>query len=153
MSWLGRLIDETEDSLASVSGLASAERDQVVADFVDTIRSLAPSPRSSALEVVVLRLHRRVARLRRSRSHPAPAEVMLQASWSSRQIVVWAGGRGAPSESNEALADRLERAGGPPQGWELHPGVPLPGGGRAEAISISMKDALGWLVALNAEAA
>ena len=38
---------------------------------------------------------------------------------------------------------------GPPHGWQVHKGVTLPGGGRADSLSISMKDALGWLVAVG----
>ncbi len=44
----------------------------------------------------------------------------------------------------------LEEIGGPPVGWQIHPGVPLPGGMRADALAIPMKDALGWLVAVGA---
>ncbi|MEY2581426.1 MAG: hypothetical protein QOE09_1275, partial [Ilumatobacteraceae bacterium] len=78
-----------------------------------------------------------------------PEEVQLQASWSEGQVVVWAGARGAVPEGNEELATRLESIGGPSVGWQLHPGVPLPGGQKAEAVAIPMKDALGWLVAIG----
>src|SRR4029079_151095 len=78
-----------------------------------------------------------------------PEEVVLQASWSDGQVVVWAGGRGSPPDGNDALATRLEAIGGPSVGWQLHAGVPLPGGVRAEAVAIPMKDALGWLVAIG----
>ena len=81
--------------------------------------------------------------------HREPDEVRLQASWSAGQVVVWAGGRGAPADGNDALATRLEAIGGPSVGWQLHRGVPLPGGIRAEAVAIPMKDALGWLVAIG----
>ena len=78
-----------------------------------------------------------------------PGEVQLQASWSNGQVVVWAAGRGAPAEANEELATRLESIGGPSVGWQLHPSVPLPGGLRADAVAIPLKDALGWLVAIG----
>ena len=43
----------------------------------------------------------------------------------------------------------LKRSAARRSGWQLHPGVPLPGGMRAEAVAIPMKDALGWLVAIG----
>ena len=76
-------------------------------------------------------------------------EVLLQASWFRGEVVVWAGGRGARPETNDELATRLEAIGGPPVGWELHAGVPLPDGQRAEAVAIPLSAALGWLVALG----
>jgi hypothetical protein len=141
---LDRLIFDAEDDLASVRQLPGEERDQVVADFTDTVQSLRataarlrpepPSPQDTSHPPVAL----------------APAETQLQASWSSGLVVVWAAGRGTVPEANEALATRLEAIGGPPVGWQLHPGVSLPGGLRAEALAIPVKDALGWLVAVGA---
>ena len=78
-----------------------------------------------------------------------PEPVRLQGSWSAGRLVVWAGGRGMAPEGNEELATRLEAAGGPPHGWEVHPGVKLPTGQRADALSISVADALGWLADLG----
>ena len=146
---LDRLIGDAEDDLASVRGIHGDERDQVVADFTDTLKSL----------------HRTAARLRPLPPSPIlaeldgddsisweylePGEVRLQASWAEGRVIVWAAGRGTDPDSNDALADRLQAVGGPPNGWEVHPGVTLPGGVRAEALSISMRDALGWLVAVG----
>ena len=53
----------------------------------------------------------------------------MQASWSACRLVVWAGGRGAAPESNDELATVWSGVAVPRSGWELHPGVPLPGGG------------------------
>ncbi len=141
-----RLIFDAEDDLDSVKNLQGDERDQVVADFVDTLDSL----RATA------------ARLRPPPPEPPPRysngaatelfepeEVQLQASWSSGQVVVWAAGRGSAPEANDALATRLESVGGPPVGWQLHAGIELPGGFTADALAIPMKDALGWLVAVG----
>src|SRR3954451_16197603 len=146
---LDRLILEAESGLASVLSLPDDVRDQVVADFTETLAAL----RATA------------SRLRPNSNgsvHPhsssdAPTqasaveigEVQLQASWSAGQIVVWAAGRGAPPEDNDQLATRLESIGGPPVGWRVHPGVSLPGGHHAEALAIPLKDALGWLVAVG----
>ena len=76
---------------------------------------------------------------------------MLQASWSAGTIVVWAGGRGAMPASNDELATRLEMCGGPAHGWSVHPGIRLGDGVSAEAVSIQVKDALGWLIATSAD--
>jgi len=62
---------------------------------------------------------------------------------------VWAAGRGTEGETNDQLATRLEAVGGPPNGWQLHPGVPLPDGSKAEAVAIPMRGALGWLVSVG----
>ncbi len=152
LTLLDRLILDAEDDLASVRNLTGEERDQVVADFTDTLNGLrstaarlrpapAPAPMATGAfvdETITLT------------SEPwEPEEVQLQASWSEGQVVVWAGARGAVPEGNEELATRLESIGGPSVGWQLHAGVPLPGGQKAEAVAIPMKDALGWLVAIG----
>ncbi|MEA3185275.1 MAG: hypothetical protein QOJ74_1752, partial [Ilumatobacteraceae bacterium] len=146
---LDRLIGETEADLAVVRNLPGEERDQVVADFTDTLHGLratvarlrpnSVAPTRAAAEDVEPRAF----------EYEEAGDVELQASWSAGQVVVWAGGRGATPEGNDELANRLEKIGGPAVGWQLHPGVPLPGGRRAEAVSIPMKDALGWLVAIG----
>ncbi len=131
-----RLLGEAQDGLASVRGLTGDEREQVVADFTDTVESL-----------------RRVAgMLRPAAVAEPPDEVALQASWAAGTVVVWAGGRGAQPASNDELATLLETCGGPPHGWSVHPGVPLEQGVRAEALSIQLKDALGWLIAISSDA-
>jgi hypothetical protein len=143
---LDRLIIDVERDLASARSLAGGERDQVVADLAESLASLRGT----------------VARLRRQTTPATPerqpaghsdeveaGEVELQASWASGQVVVWASGRGATPESHDELSTRLEAIGGPPLGWLLHPGVQLPGGGRADALAIPVKDALGWLVAVG----
>jgi hypothetical protein len=143
---LDRLIGDAEEDLASVRGIKGEERDQVVADFTETLKSL----------------HRTAARLRPLAPSPIlmedddlaweylePGPVELQASWSEDLVVVWAAGRGTEGETNDQLATRLEAVGGPPNGWQLHPGVPLPDGSKAEAVAIPMRGALGWLVSVG----
>jgi len=138
LSLLARLVGEAEDGLASARGLSGDERDHVVADFTDTIGSL-----------------RRTADLLRpmkaAEAEGPPDEVVLQASWSAGTIVVWAGGRRAIPASNDELATRLETCGGPAHGWSVHPGIRLEDGVSAEALSIKVKDALGWLIAISAD--
>ncbi len=146
---LDRLIGDAEDDLASVRGIQGDERDQVVADFAETLKNL----------------HRTAARLRPLAPSPIlaeldddddlsweylePGEVQLQASWLDGQVVVWAAGRGTEPETNDSIADRLEAVGGPPNGWSVHPGLALPSGAKAEAVSIAMRSALGWLVSIG----
>jgi SNF2-related domain/SNF2 Helicase protein/Helicase conserved C-terminal domain len=130
---LDRLIVDAEDKLASVRRLSGDEREQVVADFTGELDALLAT----------------AARLR-PEPEPEPGdEVQLQATWSAGHVVVWAAARGAEPEPNEALARRLEEIGGPPVGWQLHAGVPLPGGLRADAVAIPMRGVLGWLVAVG----
>ena len=127
---IDRLIIETEDDLASVRSLSGDERDQVVADLAETLDSLrstaarlrppAPCARTRALAA------RRRARAAAGRARHRD-EVQLQASWSGAGRRV-GGGRGARPESHDELPTRLEAIGGPPVGWQLHPGVQLPGG-------------------------
>jgi hypothetical protein len=153
LSLLDRLIIDVEDDLESVRNLRGDEREQVVADFTDTLdglRSTAallrppPPPRPQAVRTEFIDDDIPMA------SEPwEPGEVQLQASWSAGQVVVWAAGRGTAPEGNEELATRLETIGGPSVGWQLHPSVPLPGGARADAVAIPLKDALGWLVAIG----
>lgn len=149
VSMLDRLIIGAEDDLDSVSGLHGDERDQVVADFADTLDSLRAARARLRPPPVVAPRDDAHDFGEASDYHQEPAEVQLQASWSSGQVVVWAAGRGTPPETNDALATRLESIGGPPLGWQLHPGIDLPGGARAEALAIPVKDALGWLVAVG----
>ena len=156
---LDRLILEAEDDLESVRKLPGEERDQVVADLTETLESLLATaarfrPRSSPTRAP--RSDRDDFGDEFSDEFVAvpyevlePDEVKLQASWSEGLVVVWAAARGAEPELNDALAGRLESIGGPPVGWQLHAGVALPGGQRAEALAIPMKDALGWLVAVS----
>ncbi len=155
---LERMIVDAEDDVASVRRLGGAEREQVVADFVDTLQRLLdtaalllPEPPTS---VFLAPEPEPVAAAAAEFDDLAfeeiePGEVALQATWHMGQLVVWAGGRGVAPESHDELANRLEKVGGPPHGWQVHKGVPIPDGGRADALSISMKDALGWLVAVG----
>ncbi|HZA85616.1 MAG TPA: SNF2 helicase-associated domain-containing protein, partial [Acidimicrobiales bacterium] len=76
-------------------------------------------------------------------------EVRLQASWSAGEVVVWAAGPDTAPANHDELSDLLEAIGGPALGWNQHPGVVLPIGSRAAALSIPVADALGWLVAVG----
>jgi hypothetical protein len=163
---IDQMLRDTDLDLEGVrSSLHGEERDQVVNDFLATIAGfeavraiLRPPPPPTPEE-----LRRREQEEARRRPHvevPAePQPVALQGSWaparpdapgSAGRVVVWAAGRGTAPESNDELATRLEASGAPPHGWEAHPGVKLPEFGRADALSIAVEDALGWLAALGA---
>jgi hypothetical protein len=140
-STLERLLGETEDALEAVRGLAGDERDQVVLDFEEELARL-----ESAYELFTRAPGATVIQVA---ADPA-GEVRLQASWSGGKVIVWAAGPETPPASNDELADRLEAIGGPALGWSQHAAVPLPTGARAEALSIPVEEALGWLVAVGA---
>ncbi len=164
---LDRIIGEIEDDLDAVRPQRFDERDQVVADFIATLDLLnqivtairtpseagtievqAPDP-DVIYQLVVGNVPGHDAADDDDEPDLPPEPVRLQGSWSAGRLVVWAGGRGTPPEANEQLATRLEAAGGPPHGWEVHQGVKLPNGQRADALSISVADALGWLAVLG----
>ena len=137
---LERLLDDTEDNLESVRQIEGPERAQAVADFEQEL---------AQLEAVYERLMGTADPTAAVMVADPLGVVVLQASWSGGQIVVWASGPDAIPADNDGLADRLEAIGGPALGWNLHADVPLPNGTRAEALSIPVADALGWLVAMG----
>ena len=146
---IDRLIGDAEEDLESVRRIKGDERDQIVADFLETLNGLQAA--RAILRPVPVAVRRRYddADEIGDVEELEPGEVQLQASWSAGQVVVWASGRGCTPENNEELANRLETIGGPPLGWQLHPDVTLPGGAKAEALAIPLKDALGWLSAVG----
>ena len=145
---LDRMIGDVEDDLAAVRSLPGDERDQVVADFEATVAGLwSTMARYRELPPDAF------ASIGGPPPVIEPTPVVLQASWIEGQVVVWAAGRHTAAETNDQLASRIEGADGPPQGWQLHPGIDLPEGIHADALAISLKDALGWLVLVGAGSA
>ena len=138
---LQRLIDDTEDNLASVRGLPGDEREQVVADFEEELAKLVAILNSLTPAAGVVAEAQEIV-------GEVIGEVRLQASWDDGNVVVWAAGPGTPAASNDELADRLQAIGGPMLGWMMHPSVLLPSGVRADASAIPVKEALGWLIAV-----
>ncbi len=135
-----RLIDDTDDALERARQLKGHERTLVVADFESDLALLESS----------LDLMTRVEASAAAGLVADPAgEVRLQASWSNGDVVLWAGGPGMPPASNAELSDRIQATGAPANGWTVHPGVRLPGGVHAEAVSIPLADSLGWMVAVG----
>jgi hypothetical protein len=139
---LDGLFAETQDRLESVHDLTGPEREQVIADFANEL---------DGLRRVYDRLHGSDSEFEDEFDEDLVEEdgAPLQASWSEGEVVVWAAGPRSGPASNEELADRLEALGGPALGWRVHRGVDLPSGDRAEAVSIPVADALGWLAAVG----
>jgi SNF2 family DNA or RNA helicase len=138
---LQALVHENQAHLTSIrSRLTGDERDQVLADF----------ERERADLLAALRRLDNASRDQTDRSLDGPGEIRLQASWSGDQVVVWAAGPGTAPASGDELSDRLEEIGAPAEGWDPHPPVSLPSQERAQALSIRVADALGWLVAVGA---
>ncbi|WCO65327.1 DEAD/DEAH box helicase [Iamia majanohamensis] len=135
-----RLIDDTDDALERARTLKGHERTLVVADFESDLALL-----ESTLDLMT-RVETSVAA---GLVADPPGEVRLQASWSNGDVVLWAGGPGMPPAGNAELSDRIQATGAPANGWAVHPGVRLPGGVHAEAVSIPLADSLGWMVAVG----
>ena len=109
LSMLDRLILDAEADLASVRNLTGEERDQVVADFTDTLDGLrvhrgAAAP--AAAGPVGDTGRTTATSTSPSTSEPwEPEEVQLQASWSAGQVVGVGGGRGSPAEGQRRAGD------------------------------------------------
>ena len=74
-------------------------------------------------------------------------EVRLQVSWEPGRVVAWAAGPGCDPADARTVAAMLAAADAPTGPWSPHPGVPIPGQGRAEALAAPVGEVLGWLVA------
>ena len=152
---LVRLIADTEDGLDAVRRINGDERDQVVIDFLDTLaglRAVAERLRPGAIRPLAMEEQER-NRLFNLPAPPAELEldpVQMQASWADDALVVWAAGRGSAAETTEWIGAAFGAIGAAPSGWQPHRGVPLPDGDVAQALTTSMRSALGWLVAVGA---
>ena len=138
---LEALLDETQANLDSVRRRGGVERELAEPDLASDLAALQSSYR---------RLNGFAEPEEITLAEEPPGQVRLQASWSSGNVVLWAGGPGVEPASLDELGARLDAIGGPALGRGTHPGVPLTTGGRADALSVPIADALGWLVAAGA---
>ena len=79
-----------------------------------------------------------------------PTPPALQGSWHNGRIVLWAGSASSPLVATDELDRLMAEAGAASIAWEPHAGIPLPAGGKAQALSAPVGDALGWLVGVGA---
>ena len=152
-SWVAallRLYDDAEHALDKVSrDVKGRERSIILADFEGEVRridevltELVGPPRSA----------RSGGLGSEASTDDTPGTPQLQLSWIPGHVVAWSAGHNAPAESGEDLRARLTEAGAGALDWEDHNPVKLPGGGRAEAVSVPIGASLGWLVALGSTA-
>jgi superfamily II DNA or RNA helicase len=145
---LERMVDDATARLESARRRTGVERELAVADLEADLGDLRRALRvlTGVPEPVAA-----VPDAPEPSGPTEPAEVRLQASWAAGRVVLWAGGPGVTPASLDDLRRRLDAAGAPAAARrEKHGGVSLPGGGRADAVSVSLDDALGWLVAAGA---
>ncbi len=138
---LERLIDATEDGLDEAEQLTGPERPQVIADFEEELDRLF-----AAYDLLLAT--KDTGAIAHAAAEP-PGVVRLQASWTAGDVVLWAAGPNTMPANRAELTERLEAIGGPSLGGVEHPGVTLPTGARAEARSIPLTEALGWLAAVG----
>ena len=173
MSWRTSLLSlrrDADEHLASARSLRGDERAQVIADLESEQYRLTAAwarhnnqpipPRggsgsatngreSAAREDRPARA--RAEREERDDKSPAPATVQLQASWVPGRVVAWAAGGGERNVDSERLTAMLTASSAPGSGWTRHESVSVPGGARADALSIPVGEVLGWLVAAGAD--
>jgi hypothetical protein len=150
---LAQLLVETDQALVAVADLDVPERGQILADFLaEQARLEAALQRVTGAPVEPSPIRARLEAAPADEPSPVPDAgiVRLQGSWSSGQIVAWAGGPGASAASADDLAERLA-ASGAAQVWGEHRPVPLPDGAAADALTAPAGDVLGWLVALGGD--
>ena len=154
---LDRLMADAEDRLASARSLPEHERELVVDDLrgeLTSLRSTAAILRPELAEVddddeddddefEDFEFH----------SEPVDAPPLEPGEVSCRRRGPTArsssGPRAAGARRRRTTSCRpvWRRSAARRIGWQVHPSVVLPGGIRADALAIRVKDALGWLVA------
>ncbi|MFV0524403.1 MAG: DEAD/DEAH box helicase [Acidimicrobiales bacterium] len=149
-SWtaaLFRLYDEAAAALEAVTQqVKGPERSVVLADFEADVSRI-----DEVLNELVGPAETRNEEPRAGRpAEPAPetGDANLQLSWIPGRVVAWSAGHNAPPESADEVATRLKAVGGDNLVWETHSPVKIPGGGRADAVSVPLESSLGWLVSL-----
>ena len=143
-SLLWILLDRAEDALDDANRLRGPERAQVLADLQNDWERL-----DAALTRLVGPPDGRHGR--GGSGVEGAGIASLQLSWRSGQVVAWAAGHLAPSDTVDELMVRLDKAGAPTSGWQPHAPVRLPTGDRVDALALPIGEVLGWLTAVGAE--
>jgi superfamily II DNA or RNA helicase len=171
MAWRTALLSlrrDADEHLASARSLRGDERAQVIADLENEQYRLTAAwarhnnqpipPRGGTRESTRDSGGRddraprgRADREEREDRSTAPATVQLQASWVPGRVVAWAAGGGERNIDGERLAAMLTASSAPGSGWTRHESVSVPGGAKADALSIPVGEVLGWLVAAGAD--
>ncbi len=147
---LVRMLDDAEQALEDIGQrLRGPERAVVLADFESEVRRIDDLLTELVGPPADAPANARPAAPQQPEPEPEVGEPTLQLTWIPGHIVAWSAGHRATPESLDALRERLRRAGAGAIGWDPHPGIKLPSGGRAEAVSAPVSAVLGWLVALS----
>ena len=163
MEWLDTLrglLTETESALRSAAHITGPERSMVLDDLTGEREALRRALNRLAPDLYPLhpaqkpKAEKRPADEGRPAAGPAQPELpptppALQGSWQNDRIVLWAGSSSVPLVAADELDRLMAEAGAGSITWEPHPGIPLPSGGKAPAVSVAVGDALGWLVGVG----
>jgi hypothetical protein len=150
-STLRRLIAETEAALSSVARQRGAEQEQAQADLSQERQMLSAALRRLEGDDTPTAPPQDVAPALTAAAPAARGVDALQASWSKGAVVVWAGNADAAPVTGDEFERLRTEAGAGAISWKPHrAGVALPSGERAQAVSVPMRDALGWLVGVGA---
>jgi superfamily II DNA or RNA helicase len=154
---LRRLLTETEVALRSANNISGPERAMVLDDLTGERESLRRALHRIAPDLYPdheqprARSEKRPSDDGRAATPDAPpTPPALQGSWQNDRIVLWAGSASVPTVAAEELDRLMNEAGAGSISWEPHAGIPLPSGGKAQAVSAPVGDALGWLVGVGA---
>ncbi len=144
---LGDLLDDVDDTLERVRVERSDERPLVVADF---------EAERGVIRDRLRAVRRRVVGDDRTIGDDGSDDELvtsgLQLSWIEEHVVAWTGGPRTHSGNHAEIRVLLGETGAPASGWTEHEPVPLPGGGKADALIANIRDVLGWLVAIGGKA-
>jgi hypothetical protein len=148
------LLVETETALRSAAHITGPEKAMVLDDLTGERDALRRSLQRIAPDRVPEPRTRSEKRpsddARPAAPELPPTPPALQGSWHNGRIVLWAGSASSPLVATEELDRLMAEAGAASIAWEPHAGIPLPAGGKAQALSAPVGDALGWLVGVGA---
>ena len=140
-----RLLDQTEEAIASIKTRGGVDRDVALRDFEDEWDAL-----NRSLE----RLIGPPAGSPNGQHEPTELDerpVQLQLSWHDGRVIAWAGGPNDDPENKAQILERLGEAGAATAGWDDHEDIELPDAVQAECLSAPVGTVLGWLAAVGSD--